>query len=34
MVLKCILEKIEITKKLFLFEIQDGDEVFIPKDLS
>jgi len=30
MVLKIILEKIEITKKLFLFEIQDGDEVYIP----
>lgn len=32
--IKCLLEKIEITKKLFLLEIQDGGEVFIPKDLS
>ena len=32
--LKCILRHIELTRELFLMEIQQGQEVFIPKDLS
>ena len=32
--LKILKEKYEITKKLFLQEVQDGGDVFIPQDLS
>lgn len=32
--LRCLLEKIEIAKKLFIQDIGDGDEVFIPYELS
>ena len=31
---KALLLKIELAKKLFVFDISDGDEMFIPKDLS
>ena len=32
--LKTVLEKIEISRKLFVIAVQDGDEIFIPSDLS
>jgi hypothetical protein len=31
---KALLLKIELAKKLFVLDISDGDEMFIPKDLS
>jgi len=31
---KCIINKIEIAKTLYIIEIQLGNEVFIPKELS
>ena len=30
----CILKKIKISKDLFIQEMEQGEEVFIPKDLS
>ena len=32
--IKTILEKIEIAKKQFVLELEEGQEVFIPSDLS
>lgn len=32
--LKSVLEKIEISRKLFVIAVQDGDEIYIPRDLS
>lgn len=32
--LQCLLKRIELTKQLFMIEIQLGQEVFIPEDLS
>jgi len=32
--IKCTLTKIEYAKTLFMYDIQMGQEVFIPKDLS
>ena len=34
LLVKAILIKIEQAKKLFVMDISNGDEVFIPKDLS
>lgn len=32
--LRCLLRKIQIAKELFILEIEQGAEVFIPKELS
>ena len=32
--LKTVLEKIEISRKLFVIAVQDGDEIYVPHDLS
>ena len=32
--IKCVINKIEYVKLLFLYDIQMGVEVFIPRDLS
>ena len=32
--LKTVLEKIEISRKLFVIAVQDGDEIYVPNDLS
>ena len=32
--LLCILRRIELAKELFILEIETGQEVFIPKDLT
>lgn len=32
--LEAVLEKIQVAKKLFVMEVERGQEVFIPKDLS
>lgn len=34
LLIRTLLEKIEISKKLFIMSIQDGDEQFIPSNLS
>lgn len=32
--IKCTLRKISLMKKLFVLELEQGQEVFIPKDLT
>lgn len=32
--LRCLLRRIQIVKELFIIDIEQGQEVFIPKELS
>lgn len=32
--LKCLVKRVELTKKIFMQDVEEGGEIFIPQELS